>query len=438
MSDRDARRVLRHINELELSQKLARAPDQSTSTWAARLPAEMIRKLERAGLVLSSTRTPRRISLGEFCDQYIKRRLSEIKPRSVALLDQSRRKLLAHFGDSITVDQLTANSAAEWRTFLIASGLAEATCRLHSRNARVMFASAVSAGLVSSNPFSTLPTASVAAERGFYLTREATARLLDHVTNPDLRVVVALGRYAGLRIPSETHSLRWQDVDLDNGKLSVYAPKLHRHGATRDSAVRVVPIVPQLAAVLTNHASDDPNEPVVNISSNNLYRQVRKAIDSAGLPMWSDLFQTLRRSCETDLCDSFPSHAVATWIGHSVQVAERHYLMVPDELYKRAAEIDQDRALQNALQLEPVNIDLIANSVASVMAEISGRDLRNSALSLSDTGHLEAIDALYSVQLRRWRTKSAISAGPVAQRLEQATHNRSVAGSTPARAIFRF
>jgi hypothetical protein len=33
---------------------------------------------------------------------------------------------------------------------------------------------------------------------------------------------------------------------------------------------------------------------------------------------------------------------------------------------------------------------------------------------------------------------SDISAGPVAQRLEQATHNRSVAGSTPARAIFRF
>ena len=56
----------------------------------------------------------------------------------------------------------------------------------------------------------------------------------------------------------------------------------------------------------------------------------------AGLTPWPDLFQTLRRSCETELAMTFPQHAVSAWLGHSEAVSRAHYLQVPDELFDRA------------------------------------------------------------------------------------------------------
>ena len=51
----------------------------------------------------------------------------------------------------------------------------------------------------------------------------------------------------------------------------------------------------------------------------------------AGVSPWPRLFQNLRASRETELADRFPSHVVAGWIGHSMRVAEEHYLQITPE-----------------------------------------------------------------------------------------------------------
>ena len=53
---------------------------------------------------------------------------------------------------------------------------------------------------------------------------------------------------------------------------------------------------------------------------------------------WPKLLYNLRSSRRTELQELFPDHVVNKWLGHSGQVAERHYLQVTDEHWSRAVE----------------------------------------------------------------------------------------------------
>ena len=71
-------------------------------------------------------------------------------------------------------------------------------------------------------------------------------------------------------------------------------------------------------------------------SSGNLRTSFHKIIERAGHRPWPRLFQNLRGSCETDWVDHYPSHQVASWLGHSPAIAARHYLKHKD-LHVQAA-----------------------------------------------------------------------------------------------------
>ena len=139
-------------------------------------------------------------------------------------------------------------------------------------------------------------------------------------------------RFAGLRCPSETHKVTWRDVDWDRRRLTVlFAPKTKR--------TRIVPIVATLWPILQDafDATAEGSDRIVTLSRNNLHRTFHDILRKAGLVAWPDLFQTLRRSCETDFARTCPQHAVSVWMGHSMKVSERHYLQITDDLYNLAS-----------------------------------------------------------------------------------------------------
>ena len=73
------------------------------------------------------------------------------------------------------------------------------------------------------------------------------------------------------------------------------------------------------------------------MSNANIRRTLPKILEAAGIPVWSDLFQTLRRSCETHLIAmGHPQHAVSQWLGHSERVSKDHYLMITSEAFQSA------------------------------------------------------------------------------------------------------
>ncbi len=221
--------------------------------------------------------------------------------------------------------------------------------RLHCRNAKACFNDAVERELMNANPFRKLTSTAVSAERDRYITPKEADSILDKCPDIRWKVLFGLARFAGLRVPSETHLLTWGDVDWQRGRLSVYAPKTERFPKHRR---RPVPIVPKLMTILQDafDAAAEGQERVVALSRNNLHRMVRSVVQKAGLEPWKDLFQALRRSCDTEWKQTFPAYAVDGWLGHSGQVSEKHYLMVPDDLWDRAAGLDEQGAEKSAAE----------------------------------------------------------------------------------------
>ena len=58
----------------------------------------------------------------------------------------------------------------------------------------------------------------------------------------------------------------------------------------------------------------------------------------AGITPWPKLWQNMRASRETELVDRFPAHVVSAWIGHTVAVAEKHYLQVTEAHFAAAVD----------------------------------------------------------------------------------------------------
>ncbi len=152
-------------------------------------------------------------------------------------------------------------------------------------------------------------------------------------TNLQWKLPVALGRLAGLRIPSESRLLQWGHiVDWERRRLQVYAPKT--------DATRSVPIVPELHDILAEAYDAAPvgSAEIVRLSTNNLQRNLRLMADRAGLPsLGVGPWQTLRRSAETMFAMTYPQHAVSQWIGHSVAMSLKHYVQTPDSLFESVA-----------------------------------------------------------------------------------------------------
>ena len=143
-------------------------------------------------------------------------------------------------------------------------------------------------------------------------------------------MIVALCRYAGPRCPSEVVSLKWADVDLAAGLMTVTSPKTeHIPG----EAYRAMNAVGRAAGATCGAASQGPNGWV----NANLRTPFSKLIRRAGLKQWPRVFHNLRASCETDLLAEFPIASVTSWLGHSAAVALKHYAQVRGEDFQRAA-----------------------------------------------------------------------------------------------------
>jgi integrase len=49
--------------------------------------------------------------------------------------------------------------------------------------------------------------------------------VIDACPDAEWRLLFGLARYAGLRIPSESHRLTWADVDFERARLTVHSPR---------------------------------------------------------------------------------------------------------------------------------------------------------------------------------------------------------------------
>ncbi len=243
------------------------------------------------------------------------------------------------------MQDIAPGDADRWRIYLIEQKLGDNTVRRRSGIAKQYFKAAIREKLIESNPFEDL-VASVQgnASRSHFIDRETTEKVLEACPNAEWRLIFALSRYGGLRCPSEHLGLTWDDVDWDQGRLTIHSPKTEHHSGRESRQIPLFPeLRPHLEAVF-DQAEEGSTHVITQYrrSNVNLRTQLLKILRRAGVDQWPKLFHNLRASRQTELVETFPSHVVCAWIGNSEAVAKKHYLQVTDENF--------EKALQNALQ----------------------------------------------------------------------------------------
>jgi hypothetical protein len=142
--------------------------------------------------------------------------------------------------------------------------------------------------------------------------RQATfQKILDEASDSEWKLILALGRFGGLRTPSETPALRWQDSNREKNTILVRSVKTERHAGSES---RLIPLFAELRPFLLAAFEEAPAGAVHcierhRLNSTNLRTQVHRFIFRAGLKPWPRTFQNLRASRETELSAVYPLRA---------------------------------------------------------------------------------------------------------------------------------
>ena len=344
--------VKAHIEHIVARSKRKLPPELATSEWLEGITKDLRHKLATCGLVESEQqRLARVLTLAEWCDEYISER-QDVKPATVDSYKKARKNLVDHFGRKKLLRDVSTTDAKKWRVWLKTKGnrrdkerktMAEETVRRRTGTVKQFFTEAVERGYIMSNPFSKLASTTQGNEkRQHFVPASAIEACMDHCPCDDWRTILALARYGGLRCPSELVVLRWCDVDLPGGKMTINASKTEHHST---GGVRVCPIFPELRPYLERAWDNTPDGPqsefVVNRyrrPDQNLRQTFLKILKRAGIEPWPRLFQNMRASRETELMARYPAKDVSAWLGNSVPVAMRHYAMATDESFIAASD----------------------------------------------------------------------------------------------------
>jgi len=327
------------------------APDDEVSAWLGKRDTVVLEKLAAVGLIAKRESS----TLGAFIDRYVESRV-DVKSATKEVWRQGRLGLVGFFGADRRMRDVTEGDADNYKQHLIGLGLASLTVRKRLQFAKTIFRAAVRHKLVAADPFADVSIEATMPDRMHFISTADTAKLLDACPSRDWRLITALSRYGGMRCPSEVLSLRWQDVDWERGRLTVTSPKTEHHPG---KGTRVIPLFPELRPILEEAFEAAPVGAIYVVDEKhrkasmgkagwrncNLRTTFEKIIRRAGLAPWPRLFHNLRSSRETELCERFPMHVVTAWLGHTEEIARKHYCQVTDEHFRQASAPAQRAAL---------------------------------------------------------------------------------------------
>ena len=189
-------------------------------------------------------------------------------------------------------------------------------------------------------PFLTLPQHQQATKRLAYVSTKDAQKVLKACPDTQWRLIFALARWGGLRVPSEPLALRWVDVNWEQQRIRVHSPKTEHHEGHES---RLVPIFPEIMPHLQQafDEAEPGNEHIIIMrrsASTNLRTGLHRIIIKAGLIPWPRLFHNLRSTRQTELEHHFPTHVVCAWLGNNSTTANKHYLQITENDFSKAVQ----------------------------------------------------------------------------------------------------
>lgn len=294
--------------------------------------------------------------LQEYLEKYMIVRKSELTKATLDLHGLTGRYLTAFFGPGKRIDRIQRADARVFKAAL-AEGrllseskkgkLSESTVHLHMRNARKIFGIALEDDFIIANPFDKM-AGKAPPPKGFHEVTDKEFQTLYENANPIWKLWLALCLYAGLRRGEALH-IRWENIDWDRSRLTIIAGEDWR---PKDRDFRVVPIVPELRAILLEafEQAKEGQEFVIETGTmdpRSSYKAFHRLCSRAGIKPWSKPFHTLRKTCLTRWAREFPQHVVSEWAGHSeITTTSQFYLQISEAEYDRAAGLPKKGCLK--------------------------------------------------------------------------------------------
>jgi len=324
--------VLFRVREIIAAVRTGQSVSAETAAWLGTVTPQLHDRLVRVGLAEPRVdNSSPDVTLDDFAREYIEGR-AKLKPFTRRNLQQSRRMLVERLGARTPLRSITPGDADRFKEKMLAD-YSVATVGREIIRVRQFFKSAKRQGLIDSNPFEDVKGGSQANDsRAYFVTRQISQAVLDACPDDEWRLIFALSRFGGLRCPSETLELKWQDIDWAGNKIVIRESK---------TKTRTIPLFPEIRGLLERafDTAPDGTEYVIQRyrgATCNLRTQLLRIISRAGLTAWPRLFHNLRASRETELVREHPIHVVCAWVGNSERVARRHYLQVTDADFEKA------------------------------------------------------------------------------------------------------
>jgi integrase len=330
---------------------IAAVPDEGTLAAIRAFHPRIREFLDSAGLIPPEAEER---TVHECLDAFLAYKSSQCKPSSMLVLGRAAKHAKAYFPADKELQAVSALDVTGFNGWLRqqrgkqSSRMAEATVRKTCSVLCQSFRFAQRSGWIQSNPVVSADvkrSVSSNPARVKDVSLDDTKRLLAACADREETLMVAFGRYAALRIPSEIAEMRWSDFKHDFGIVVV-------HG-TKTGSIRKVPVMPSLRdLLLSGGVPSDLSQYVFPRLRRypSLSTAMRRIIKRSGVEDYPCALHSLRKSCITDWLKQYPDRGIpeiASWAGHCIAVMTKHYLHVQSEdsalLAARDAQADAER-----------------------------------------------------------------------------------------------
>ena len=277
------------------------------------------------------------------------RRNTGVKESTLEIYDRAQECFFSFFDKDRQIASLKPSDILEWKCHL-QDHLAEATIAAMFAKTKAVFNWAVAKGTekgwLEVSPLQGISGGSYDnPENDRFIEVEEYHKLLEACPCQEWRMIITLSRIGGLRCPSESQRLRWDDIHWDRKMFKVTTSKLEHH---KGKGWRYVPLFPEvrreLEALRSTYNGEQP-EYVINRYGRdpepNLGTQFARIAKVAGLGEAIPApFNNMRGSRATEIYAAFGERIEQAWLGHCKKIALQHYLMVRKGDYTRAANLE--------------------------------------------------------------------------------------------------
>lgn len=349
-----AEQVGRHIDHLVVHIAAKGVLNRQTAEWLGEIATPLRAKLVAAGLAdpnpeerHSDVRT-----VASVVDYHIDRGRTKdgrVAGKGTIKKWQAAAKHLKDFFKKKPVEELTAEDAERFRDWLSCKTI-KSTGKVWSENnvrsvmssTKMFFNAAKRRKWVVDNPFENEVSGTQEnKDRSFHVNQQLASKVLASCPDTQWRLMFSLWRFTGLR-KMEIFGLRWEHVLWDKRMLVVPSNKTAHLQGREERVVPIAEIQPVLEEAF--HQAEEGTQNIItryHRSNSNLDKPFRKILQNGGVTPWPKLFQNLRASCETDWLswvgpngERNAAHVVASWVGHSIKVQNKHYAQVDEHHFE--------------------------------------------------------------------------------------------------------